>query len=96
MFDNIAEAKQTNFLRGLLKNPSVESAAGDHTQRFSEGSISHYLSRGPVFLLDSHISLLIVCADFELGAECLPSNGLRLLGSGLRARLLPLGFHLTL
>ena len=31
MFDNIAE-KKTNFLRGRLKNPSVESVAGEHTQ----------------------------------------------------------------
>ena len=28
--------------------------------------ISHYLSRGPVFFLESPIFLLILCADFEL------------------------------
>ena len=53
--------------------------------------ISHYLSRGPVFPLESHMFLLVVCADFEVGAECLPSDGLQLPGSGLKGRLVVLG-----
>ena len=40
--------------------------------------------------------LLISCADFELGAECLPSDTLPLPGGGLKGRLVPLGFDLGL
>ena len=29
--------RKTNFLRGFLKNPSVESVLGEHTQLFTEG-----------------------------------------------------------
>ena len=29
--------RKTNFLRRFLKNPSVESVAGEHTQLFTEG-----------------------------------------------------------
>ena len=35
MFDKITE--NTNFLRGFLKNPLIESVAGEHTQLFTEG-----------------------------------------------------------
>ena len=35
-------------------------------------------------------------ADFELGAECLPSDGLGLPGSGLKAGLVSLAFDLVL
>ena len=35
IFDKIAE--KTNFLRGFLRNPSVESVPGEHTQLFTEG-----------------------------------------------------------
>ena len=35
IFDKIAE--KNNFLRGFLKNPYVESVAGEHTQLFTEG-----------------------------------------------------------
>ena len=48
------------------------------------------------FSLGSHIFLLILSADFELGAECLPSAGLPLPGSGLKRRLVSLGFDLVL
>ena len=29
--------RKTNFLRGFLKNPLVESVPGEHTQLFTEG-----------------------------------------------------------
>ena len=58
--------------------------------------ISHYLSRGRVSFLESPVFLLILCADFELGAECLPWAGLGLPGSGLKGRLVSLGFDLVL
>ena len=57
--------------------------------------ISHYLPRGSVFFLESSIFMLIVCADFVLGAECLP-DGLWLPESGLKGRLVSLGFDLVL
>ena len=85
-------------MRGILKNPFVESVVGDHTQLFTEGFIiiahDYYCSRGYVFFLDSLIFLLIVCADFELGAERLPSDGLWWPGSGSKGRLVFLGFSL--
>ena len=58
--------------------------------------ISCHLSRGPVFFLESPIFVLILSADFELGAECLPSDGLSLPGGGFKGRLVPLGFDLGL
>ena len=58
--------------------------------------ISCYLSGGSVFSLKLNMFLLILCADVELGAECLPLGGLRLLGSGLKGRLVSLGSHLML
>ena len=58
--------------------------------------ISRYLPRGSVFFLESPIFLLILSADVELGAECLPSDGLPLPGGGLKGRLVPLGFDLDL
>ena len=58
--------------------------------------ISCHLSRGSVFFLESPIFVLILSADFELGAECLPSDGLPLPGGGLKGRLAPLGFDLGL
>ena len=56
--------------------------------------ISCYLSRWSVFFLESPLLFLILCAYFELGAECLPLGDLWLPGSGLKGRQLPLGFHL--
>ena len=76
----------------FLRNPSVASAAGEHTQLWTEG-LPDYLSREPVFFLELHMFLLISCVAFELGAECLPLRGLRLGGSGLKGRLVSLGFH---
>ena len=58
--------------------------------------ISHYLSLGSVFFLELQIFLLILCADFQLGAQWLPVGGLRLPGSGLKGRLVSLGFDLVL
>ena len=58
--------------------------------------MSHYLPRGSVFFLESLIFLLVLSADFELGAECLPLGGLRLPRSALKGRLVPLGFHFVL
>ena len=78
-----------------MKNPSLESVAGEHTQLFTEG-FPFYLPRGPIFFLESPIFLLILSADFELGAECLHLDGLPLPGSGLKGRLVPLGFDLGL
>ena len=85
--------RKTNFPRGFLKNPLLESVAGDHTQLFTEGFPSCHLPREPVFLLELPILLLILCADFELGAES-PFGGLRLPGSSLKGRLVSSGVHL--
>ena len=82
------------FLRGFLNNPSVESVA--ESIRNFHRRISRYLPRGSVFFLESPIFLLILSPDFELGAECLPLDGLPLPGSGLKGRLVPLAFDLVL
>ena len=67
--------RKNTFLRGFLKNPSVESVAGEHTQ-LSPKDFPLSFTRVP-FFLESPILLLILCADFELGAGCLPLGGLR-------------------
>ena len=51
---------------------------------------------GPFSSWNPNIFLLILSADFELGAECLPSGGLPLPAGGLKGRLVPLGFDLGL
>ena len=76
----------------MLKNPFVESVADDHTQ-LSPKDFPLSFTRAVSFL-ESLIFLLILCADFELGAEWLPLRGLRLPGSGLKSHLVSLGFHL--
>ena len=58
--------------------------------------MSHYLPGGSVFFLETPIFLLILSADFELGTDCLPSDGLPLPGGGVKGRLVPLGFDLVL
>ena len=92
IFDTIAA-------KGISKRVFEESFCRKCSWRpyaaFHRG-ISHYLSRGSVFFLESPIFLLILSDDFELGAECLPTDGLRLPGSGLKGRLVPLAFDLVL
>ena len=93
---DVRQNRRSNiFLRGFLNNPSVESVAGEHTQLFTEGCpiIFH---AGPFSSWIRLFLLLMFSADLELGAECLPSDGLPLLGSGLKGRLVPLGFDLVL
>ena len=84
-----------NFIRGLLKNHSVESVAEEHTQLFTEG-FPVIFHEGPFSSWNRLFFLLILSADFELGAECLPLDGLPLPGSGLKGRLVPLAFDLVL
>ena len=66
-----------------MKNPSVESVAGEHTQLFTEGFPIIFHDR-PFSSWKKLIFLLILCADFELGAQCLPVGGLWLPGDGLK------------
>ena len=75
--------RKTNFPRGFLEESfcgkcSWRAYATFHRRTFN------CLPRGSVFFLESPILLLILCADFELGAECLPLG--RLPGSGLNGR----------
>ena len=76
--------RKTNFLRGFVKNHSVESVAGEHTQ-LSPKDFPLSFTRAR-FLPGIAYFVLIFGADFELGAECLPLGGLRLLGSALKGR----------
>ena len=92
MLDKIAETRI--FEDVCLKNPLVESVVGDHTQLSTEGFLAIFYE-GPLSSWNyKFIWFLILHADFKLGADCLPLRGLRLLGSGLKRRLLSLGLHL--
>ena len=50
---------------------------------------------GNVIFLELHAFLLVLCADFQLGAEWLPLGGVQLPGSGLKGRSVSLGFDLV-
>ena len=76
----------------FLKNPSVESVVGEHAQVSTEG-FSIIFHEGLVSSWN-RIFLADLWADFELRAERLPLGGLRLPWSGLKGRLVSLGFHL--
>ena len=93
MFDKLAE--KTIFLRGFLKIPSVESVAGEHTQLFTEG-VPVIFHEGLFSSWNRIFFWLILSADFELGAQCLPLGGLWLPASALKGRLVSLGFHFVL
>ena len=58
-----------------MKNPLVESVSGDLTQ-LSPKDFPLSFARVP-FLPGIAYSLADLCADFELGAECLSLGGLR-------------------
>ena len=92
IFDNITGEKNMFFVRVVLKNPSVERVSGEETQ-LSPKDFSLSFARA-CFLPGSICLLLILCADFELGAECLPLGGLWWPRSGLKRRSVSLGFHL--
>ena len=77
----------------MLENPSVESVAGDHTQLFTDGLLVIF-HEGPFLLGIVDFLTYFLCADVELGAECLPSDSLWWPGSGLKGRSVSLGFHL--
>ena len=51
-------------------NPPAESVTYDHTQLFIEG-FPVIFHKGP-FSPSNYILCCTFCADFELGAECLP------------------------
>ena len=75
--------RKNHFLRGFLNTPSVESVPGEQAQLFTEGF--PIIFHEALFSSWNHMFfLLILSADFELGAECLPLGGLRLPGSALK------------
>ena len=80
------ELSKRAFEEPLCRKCSWRACATFHRR------ISCYLSRGSVCFLDLHIFLLILCADFELGA---PFGDLRLPGSGLKGRSVSLDFDLV-
>ena len=93
IFDKIAEKNEFSkrFFEESLSIKCTWRAYATFHRR-----ISCNLSRGPVFSLKLDIVLLILSADFQLGAECLPLGALRLPGSALQGRLVSLGFHFEL
>ena len=92
IFDKIAENKFSKrvFEESFCRKCTWRAYATFHQR------ISCHLSRGPVFFLETIFFLLILSADFEPGAQCLPLGGLWLPGSALKGRLLSLGFHFVL
>ena len=95
-------ALQANTCKGRRVNWHVSlrlfSAApkGWEPQCFGRLLFFQFLTFCPGDCLESPIFVLILSADFQLGAESLPSDGLPLPGGGLKGRLVPLGFDLRL